>query len=124
MGSARKADDLERIARGLIDLGFSLPLPHIRYHDVEQRCRGVAGGGDLYVFDHAEILEDPNVLERPAQAQPRDPMWLEGKDFIAVDANRAGIGMRCTAQRVEERGLARAVRPDDRLNDAAGDVEI
>src|SRR4029077_10058798 len=56
--------------------------------------------------------------------KPRDPMRLESEEFPAVDLNRTGIGMRGAAESIEYCGLAGAVRPDNRLNNAERDVEV
>ena len=51
-------------------------------------------------------------------------MRFQAEDFFSLDADRAGVGVRRAAQRVEQRGLAGTVRPDDGLYDAAGHVEV
>ncbi len=47
----------------------------------------MAGRGNLYVFDDAQILKDPDGLECSGQAEPRDSVCLEAKDLIAANAN-------------------------------------
>src|SRR5258708_38651356 len=82
------------------------------------------GGCDLGVFQHGEIAEDADVLERSGQAEPRDAVRLESENLRAADADRAGVRMRRAAQRGQQRGPAGAVGADDGLYDAAGHVEI
>ena len=85
--SAGKADNLQRLARVTVDLGFALLLPCIRRDNIEKRRRRLAGCGDLDVFDDAQILKDPDGLECSGQAEPRNAVRLEAKDLMAANAN-------------------------------------
>src|SRR5882672_2401708 len=51
-------------------------------------------------------------------------MRLQFEDFVALDPDRTGIGMGGAAEGVEQRGLAGAVRPDNRLDNTAGNLEV
>ena len=51
-------------------------------------------------------------------------MRLKSEQLLAVDLNRTRIGMRGAAECIEQCGLAGSVRSDDRLDNAARNVEI
>ena len=69
---------------------------------------------DQHVLDHAHALEDAQHLEGARDAEPRDLVRLLAGDVLAVEHDAgAGLGLVDAGNQVEERALARAVRPDD-----------
>jgi hypothetical protein len=106
IGAMGEADDIECLMRVAIDASFAVSVPRIGCQNIEKRGRAVAGSRNLYVFDHTQIIENPDVLERTGETEPRDPMRFETKYLLAADTNGAGVGMRGAAQRIEQSGFA------------------
>ena len=55
----------------------------------------------------------------------RDPgVGGQAGDVAAVEADRAGVGQQAAAEQADEGGLAGAVRADQRVDLAGGEVEV
>jgi hypothetical protein len=67
--------------------------------------------------------EQAEVLERARDTQLGDPMRLAREHVLAVEPDRAGLRRVQPADAVEERRLARAVRPDEPADLTAFDIE-
>src|SRR5271154_7433561 len=119
-----EANRLKRFSRDNVDAGFAVPVLGVRGEDIEKRCRLFASSRDFDVFENAEIVENPDVLKRPREAESRDAVRLETKNFFTLDTNRPSVRVRGAAERVEQGRLAGAVGSDNRLHDAFGDIEI
>ena len=78
---------------------------------------------DEQVLDDGQRLEQADVLER-AQALQRDLVARQPANRVAVEHDVAAGRLVEAADAVEHRGLARAVRPDDREHLIATHVEI
>ena len=69
---------------------------------------------DQHVLDHAHALEDAQHLEGARDAEPRDLVRLLARDVLPVEHDAgAGLGLVDARNQIEQRALARAVRPDD-----------
>src|SRR5437773_1758038 len=68
---------------------------------------------DHDVLEHGQRREEGEVLERPPDAELRDPMGRQPEDRTAVEADITLVGRGEAAQAVEERRLAGAVRADE-----------
>ena len=93
--------------------------------EAEHAEHGVAGRphqrvvlGDHEVLEHAHLAEQADVLEGPGDAGARDPEpvhLLEQQLLtVGVEGELADRRLVEAGQAVEHRGLAGAVRPDDR----------
>jgi hypothetical protein len=70
---------------------------------------------DQQVFEHAQVAEQAEVLEHPRDAVARDVVRLLADQLAALEQDRADLRAVHRRDAVEERGLARAVRADHRL---------
>ena len=77
---------------------------------------------DDIVLD-AERRKRPHDLEGAADAAPADAVGRQAVDALAGEGDRSGVGREHAGDHVEQRGLAGAVRPDDRENAALGHLE-
>ena len=66
------------------------------------------------VWQAAQPLEEADVLEGPHHAEPGDGVGLEADQLLAMQLDRAPVGLDERGEKVEHRGLARAVRTDQR----------
>ena len=82
-----------------------------------------AQGGEAEIFPHRQLAEDLHFLEGPPDAAPRHLMQLEPAERRAVMQDAAGIGAQQVGDQVEDRALARAVRPDQADHGAGLDLE-
>src|SRR6202021_3019584 len=73
---------------------------------------------------HREPVEDRVDLEAPRQAHPVDLMRRQPVDADIVQQNLAARYPEASAYQIEQRGLAGAVRTDDGVTLALGDIEV
>src|SRR5450631_3345635 len=79
---------------------------------------------DQEVLKHGEFFERLRNLVGTAEAGLAAPLWRLAQEVVAVEANAAGGWREAAGDQVEQRGLTRAVRPDDADRLARPDVEI
>jgi hypothetical protein len=82
----------------------------------------VVGAGH-HVFEDGERREERHVLERAGQPPARDLVRGHREEVAPVEPHGAVARLVEPAEHVEERGLAGAVRPDERTDRAGLDVE-
>ena len=70
------------------------------------------------------VEEELRNLERAGDAEARDRPRRVRRDVLAEKAHAAGLRLQVAGRDVEERGLAGAVRADDREVLAVDDIEI
>jgi len=75
------------------------------------------------VVDHVQVHEQPEVLERPRDAQVRGGRRTHADDVGALEPNRPLLRVVHAVEAVEDRRLAGAVRADDREQLVVVDVE-
>ena len=71
---------------------------------------------DQDVLDHGHVGEQADVLERAAHAQGGDLVRSQPAQRLAPKGDLSAVGLVEPGEDVEERGLAGAVRPDDRAD--------
>src|SRR5438445_2664095 len=69
--------------------------------------------GDLDVLGHGEVGEDPAVLRRPPDAEPRDLVRPAAVDGLAAELDRARARAQVPHDRAQGRRLPRAVPADE-----------
>ena len=79
---------------------------------------------DEHVLEGRHVLEEPNVLKRPADSALGDRVGRLAGHVLAVEHDPAGGRPVDAGEHVEERGLARAVRADQRNDRAARNREV
>ena len=118
-GDVVQAADLDRP----VDAG-----PVHRAPGQEQVAEGGADGhvlaGHQQVLLDREVVEELDRLERPGQAQPRPPVRAQRPDVAAVEDDPPGRLPGVAGERVDHRGLARPVRPDEPEDGAPGDLQV
>src|SRR5262245_36820130 len=92
---------------GALDGVMALACKHVEQSRVAVRDR------DQHVLQAAHLAVNASGLERAQHAQARNLLHPEAGDLSAIEANRARIDWMVADDRVEERGLARAVGPDE-----------
>ena len=94
--------------------------------EVQQRIAPAQRGLDRHpdVLEDAELREQARGLERAPQPCPGPLGHGQGGDVIAVEQDATGCGPDHARDRVEQCGLARAVRPDDPDEGTGRDVEV
>src|SRR5262249_11297630 len=75
--------------------------------------------GDPHVLEHAQATEHVRDLKRAADADVGEPISRRAGDVLAAIEDPAAGRLDLAREHVEQRGLARAVRADDRLELAA-----
>ena len=70
-------------------------------------------GADHHVLQRRHLAPQPDVLERPCDAQPRDLMALAPPDPLPVEHHRSGGGPVDTGDGVEAGGFARPIGSDE-----------
>src|SRR5262245_44099810 len=83
----------------------------------------MAGERQLHVLNDRHRRKGGGDLESASHAEPPDLTRLQGGDAPALEQDIAGIGPQLTADHVEARGLAGAVRSDQGKQLAATDLE-
>src|SRR3546814_20722563 len=67
---------------------------------------------DLHVLQAVHLRVDAGLLEGPQQSEARDLRHPQLRDLAILEADRAAVDRVVADDRVEQRGLAGAVRPD------------
>ena len=78
---------------------------------------------DRDVLQHAQALERLHELEGAADAGVAGAIGPQAGDHLAVQADGAGVGREDAGDHVEDRGLARAVGADQRMDRAGRHAE-
>src|SRR5665647_1240747 len=110
-------------AQQLLDVLTSAPVPPCEAKTAARVKDCLFRGSDLDVLAHCHRAKGARHLEGTPDAcvaHVRRPASLH---FAVLEADRAGRWPDGTGDRVEQRGLARAIRPDDRHDLAIRDVE-
>ena len=118
------AEEPELLLREPVDLLLLAPLPGCaqdRAHEAGARVR-VRGGHHVLLDRHVE--EEPQRLERARDAELRDLVRREADEVAALEQHLALVGPVDTGDQVEQRRLARAVRPDHADDLALVDVQV
>src|SRR6185437_13318404 len=76
------------------------------------------------VLFHGQIQEKAQRLEGARDPAARDLVRLEAEDRLPLEANVPGVGLVDARHEVEQRRLARAVRPDHADDLALVDVQV
>ena len=119
-----------------------LPLRELREPDLLERtldllpCVEIARGGaeriekasphisgDPEIVRDAELREHTLVLQGALDAEAADLVRRVAGDVVAVEENAAAVRRQQARNQIEERGLTRAVRPDDGVQAATGEIE-
>ena len=77
-----------------------------------------------HVVEHRERREQADVLERPRDAHPRKLMRAEIFRGLRAEGNAAIRRLINARDQIEQRGFARAVRPDEAHELARADLEV
>ena len=95
-----------------------------REHLVDGRLGRAGRGRGLDVLPDGELREQPDVLERAREPELRDPVRRASADLLVAEDD-ASAGRRVDARHdVQERGLARAVRPDQAEDLAVAHLDV
>src|SRR4029077_18692646 len=79
---------------------------------------------DEHVLERRHVLEEANVLERPADPTLRERVrWLAGH-VLTVEMHAARGWPVDTGEHVEERRLSGAIRPDQADDQPSGNREV
>src|SRR6266404_5615200 len=101
LGSAAMAQEL---VAALVGLSRAEAAALARIDGIKQRHFQVVGDR------HAH--EGPRQLEAARHAEPGARMGRQAREAAALEGDAAGLVGECAAQAIDERALARAVRPD------------
>src|SRR4051812_27476829 len=80
-------------------------------------------GAEEHVVVHGEKRKQPPALEDVGNADARAPVGRHGVNTLALEMNAARHRTQQPGNRVDERGLAGAVRAEDGHDFAAADME-
>ncbi len=110
-----KPDEFEQLIGALvIRAGKTLQRVEQAHLAVRQR--------DQHVLDAVHLAVDAGLLEGAQQAETGDLLHRKLRDFLSLEANRTLVDRMIADDRVEQRGLARAVGADQAGNAAALDL--
>ncbi len=116
-------DALER-GRGRLAGSPVLPADRRQMKQVgEYAGRFVAMAADHDIFERSHAEEDLQVLERARQAPARELFRRKRAHLLAGKPHAALRGQVETGDEIEQRGLAGAVRADDRKDEAGRDCQ-
>ena len=89
-------------------------------------ARPAMQGADRDVLQNAQSLEGPHDLEGPADACVAHAIGPQAGDLPSVEPHRAGARRMDAGDHVEDRGLARAVGTDQRVDRAGrhGEADV
>ncbi len=89
------------------------------------RATGAAafGNGEADAFQRRELAEQLVDLEGAGEAARHPPMRFESGDVLPVETDSAGARAQQPGQQIDQRGLAGAVRPDQRMASALLDPQ-
>ena len=111
-------DARERGARRLAQFGLAARIaPEV------ERVAGVRLHGERDIVERGEIGKQRGDLERAREPELAAPVDRQRGDVVAGEADAAGIGRDLAGELADQRGLAGAVRPDDRMQLAGRHVE-
>src|SRR3990170_363249 len=120
VGDAEKFQDLEA---PVPDSPLLAPREGEVQHAGEEPRPAVDMPADHDVLQDRHLGEEPDMLERARHPESSDLEGLQALDRRPVEQDPAAVGRQDPGDQVEERRLARAVRPDQRLDRPARDVE-
>src|SRR3989304_3267016 len=104
------------------------PLLHVAQavHEVPARVPVAERPEDAAaeVLEHAEAREEVGHLEGAAEAPPVDLVGGQVGDVLALEPDAPARHRVLARDQVEQRGLAGAVRPDDRVAQPRGDLAV
>jgi hypothetical protein len=114
--------------------GLGVAVGEVGEADELEQLRGTRAGGapprarperrGLDVLRHGHAGERAHALERARDADVREALRAPARRVDAVDLDPAGGRPLEPRHRVQERRLARSVRPDDAEDRARDDVEV
>jgi hypothetical protein len=112
--AALQPDPIEEADRARGQLGLGPVEAGIAREDVPEPQRDARVHADQHVFDRGHVGEEPDVLERPADAQRGDLIGAQAEERLTAEGDAALVRGVEPGEDVEERGLPGPVRPDDR----------
>src|SRR6266849_5647814 len=119
------ADELHQLLLAVGEIARVFPGEALELDEAEELLGAgaglgiVIGGDDQEILERRQIGKDPDDLERAADALVKDLMRLEPVDPAPLAADLALVARLDAGDAVEQRGLARAIGPDQAV-DAAG----
>ena len=110
VGQAQEVQDL----RGAIGQPpLLVPQDASRQERAPEPLAPLAGQGEEHVVPHRELVEEPEMLERPRHPQRHDLVRRPPGELVAAEAHAAGVRRHEAGDEVEDGGLPRPVRPDE-----------
>src|SRR6516162_202790 len=97
-------DIIEQCQAALADGTIRKPRPDPGIHRVEER--------NAQIVDEAEAAKGFGQLKAPGKPEPCALVCRQAVDCAAVKGDIAAVVVQCTGKAVDQRTLARAVRPD------------
>lgn len=83
-------------------------------HGHEHGLPAFAGQAGQHVVEHRQTREKPKILKRAVDAQARDTVGGQPRNFLIQKTDRPAAGRENPGHAVDERALARAVGADER----------
>src|SRR4029453_10010825 len=123
IGVGWRADAVEQAEGARRQLRLGPAEARIVREDVPQTERDARVHPDQNVLDGGHVGEEPDVLERPTDAESRGLGGAEAEERLTAEGHAALVRHVEPGEDVEERGLAGSIRPDDR-HDAALEGEV
>ena len=109
VGARAEADALERRARRRAQLCLAA-----RVAPEAERVAGMRLHGERDVLERGEIRKQRRDLERARQAELAAALHRQRGDVVAAELDAPGVGRDLAGELADQRGLAGAVRADDR----------
>src|SRR3954462_2753464 len=115
----REAERGEKLHRLVGDLGVSARgLPHA------SRDAVALGDAEGDVVEHRQLAEKRGDLEGATEAKADAGRLIRFRNLLAAEEDAAGRGSDAAGEHVDERGLARAVRADERVAGPRREPEV
>src|SRR6516165_8321017 len=108
VGAAGKPYTRERRTCGRAQLRFAA-----RVAPEAKRVTRMRLHGERHVVEDGKIEEQRGDLERPRQTKLAASVGGQRRDVAAFETDAPGVGGNLAGELADQRGLARAVRPDD-----------
>src|SRR6266481_1025984 len=126
---AEDAPDGQHLLLAARELGALAPQALLQVWEetengVDRQAAGPDLGGQQQVFLDVQARKDAPLLRAEGQAEARDPIGPERRQLLPAEADRPLAAGDHAHDRLERRGLARAVAPEERHHLALPHLEV